>query len=188
MSVLYSGFVTHQHTSTPHKVLIIFRVPYNRHATVSSKQKLAKCCGYVFFYSVMSLCYTQDNNTFNCSKHTRYSKLCTLHLYSTFCMIFKIYGDLFPHTALLDWSLLRRREVIPLKVFIRPSVCAPVLLHVHFFYIHHRHLFQPFIAQWFFFSAASFNIQKFYILTTECISVFYMDLRKKIQRLFPYTT
>jgi len=31
-----------------------------------------------------------------------------------------------------------------------------------------------------------FNIQQFYILPTQCIYVFWVDLRKK-PRLFPYT-
>ena len=31
-----------------------------------------------------------------------------------------------------------------------------------------------------------FNIQQFHVLPTQCIYVFYVDLRTK-QRLFPYT-
>ena len=34
---------------------------------------------------------------------------------------------------------------------------------------------------------ARFNIQQFYVLPTQCIYVFCVDLRTK-QRLFPYTT
>jgi len=126
-----------------------------------------------------------------------------------FCVDLRTISDIFPYTTLIDWFLQPRFNPLQpsghymyyqfniQQFYVLPTQC------IYVFCVDLRTISDIFpyttLIDWFLqprfkplqpsghYMYHQFNIQQFYVLPTQCINVFCVDLRK-ISDIFPYTT